>query len=135
EHDIHDPDAPAFIDTPQTRQDFASYLNEVSRFDHFVGKVVDELKDQDLWANTYLFVLADNGRPFPRGKTRLNDDGMQTFLFLSGPKVQHPGESSDALVSVIDIAPTILDLAKVETPVSFQGRSMLPLYGDPSSET
>lgn len=134
---MHQPNAltlpPAFIDTPQTRQDFASYLNEVARFDHFVGQVVDELKDQDLWSNTYLFVLADNGRPFPRGKTRLNDDGMQTFLFLSGPAVQNPGQTSDTLVSVIDIAPTILELAKVEVPESFQGRSLLPLYSDPSA--
>lgn len=134
---MHQADAltlpPAFIDTPQTRQDFASYLNEVTRFDYFVGKVIDELKDQDLWSNTYLFVLADNGRPFPRGKTRLNDDGMQTFLFLSGPGIENPGQTSNALVSVIDIAPTILELANVEAPESFQGRSLLPLYSDPSA--
>ena len=134
---MHQPDTltlpPAFMDTPQTRQDFASYLNEVTRFDYFVGQVVDELKAQDLWSNTYLFVLADNGRPFPRGKTRLNDDGMQTFLFLSGPTIRHPGRTSDALVSVIDIAPTILELANVDVPASFQGRSLLPLYSDPTA--
>ncbi len=35
---------PAMVDTPETRQDFASYLNEVTRFDYFVGQVVDELR-------------------------------------------------------------------------------------------
>jgi len=134
---MHRPDGltlpPAFIDTPETRQDFASYLNEVTRFDHFVGEVVDSLKNEGLWNNTYLFVLADNGRPFPRGKTRLNDDGMQTFLFLTGPKVQHPGTTSDSLVSVIDIAPTITELAGIDQPATFQGRSMVPLFSDPDA--
>ncbi len=121
---------PAFIDTPETRADFASYLNEVTRFDHYVGGVVDELKSEDLWKNTYLFVLSDNGRPFPRGKTRLNDDGMQTFLFLSGPRLTAPGTVSNSLVSVIDIAPTIVELAGIEQPKTFQGRSLVPLYSD-----
>ncbi|TWU19665.1 sulfatase family protein [Allorhodopirellula heiligendammensis] len=121
---------PAFVDTPATRDDFASYLNEVTRFDHYVGEVIDKLKADDLWSNTYLFVLADNGRPFPRGKTRLNDDGMQTFLFLAGPTLAAPGTASNSLVSVIDIAPTILDLAKVDRPETFQGRSLTPLYTD-----
>lgn len=121
---------PAFVDTPSTRKDFASYLNEVTRFDHYVGEVIDELKSEDLWNNTYLFVLSDNGRPFPRGKTRLNDDGMQTFLFLSGPKRMSLATVSDSLVSVIDIAPTILELAGVEQPDTFQGRSLVPLYSD-----
>lgn len=118
---------PAFIETSATREDFASYLNEVTRFDYFVGEVIDELKASDVWANTYLFVLSDNGRPFPRGKTRLNDDGMQTFLFVSGPSIAAPGSESDSLVSVIDIAPTITRLAGVESPETFQGRSLVPL--------
>lgn len=120
----------AFVDTPQTRADFASYLNEVTRFDHYVGEVIDELKREDLWSNTYLFVLSDNGRPFPRGKTLLNDDGMQTFLFLSGPTVTSPGTVCESLVSVIDIAPTILELAGIEQPQTLQGRSFVPLYTD-----
>ncbi|TWT74951.1 Arylsulfatase [Allorhodopirellula solitaria] len=121
---------PAFVDTVQTREDFASYLNEVTRFDHYVGEVIDELKQEKIWDNTYLFVLADNGRPFPRGKTRLNDDGMQTFLFLSGPSVSSAGTASDSLANVIDIAPTILELAGIERPETFQGRSLVPLYSD-----
>ncbi|MGB7328897.1 MAG: sulfatase [Rubripirellula sp.] len=134
---MHDPSTlhlpPAFIDTPQTRQDFASYLNEVTRFDHFVGRVVDRLKDEGVFDNTYIFVLADNGRPFPRAKTRLHDDGMQTYLVATGPTIDHPGDTCDSLVSVIDIAPTILELAGVEKPNSFQGVSMLPLFEDLSS--
>ncbi|TWU56656.1 Arylsulfatase precursor [Rubripirellula tenax] len=134
---MHEPDRlhlpPAFVDTPETREDFASYLNEVTRFDHFVGRVIDRLKVEGVFDNTYIFVLADNGRPFPRAKTRLHDDGMQTYLIATGPKIQRPGAVCDSLVSVIDIAPTITQLAGAEKPESFQGESMLPLFEDLTS--
>lgn len=121
---------PAFIDTPETREDFAAYLMEVTRFDHFVGKVVDYLKGNGEFENTYLYVIADNGRPFPRAKTRLHDDGMKTYFIASGPTLAQPGARSRSLVSVIDIAPTITELAGLEKPETFQGRSMTPLYAD-----
>lgn len=131
---MYDPDKltlpPAFIDTPETREDFANYLLEVTRFDHFVGQVVDQLKKEGEFDNTYLYVIADNGRPFPRAKTRLHDDGMKTYFIASGPAIKEPGSRSRSLVSVIDIAPTITELAGLEKPVTFQGRSMTPLYAD-----
>ena len=130
----HNPDIltlpPAFVDTPETRRDFASYLNEVTRFDHFVGKIVDQLKADGKFGNTYLFVLADNGRPFPRAKTRLHDDGMKTYFIVSGPAVKSPGAISRSLVSMIDIAPTITGFAGIDPLPTFQGRSLAPLYAD-----
>jgi N-sulfoglucosamine sulfohydrolase len=121
---------PALLDTPATREDFASYLNEVTRFDHFVGLIVDELKATGKFADTYLFVLADNGRPFPRAKTRLHDDGMRTYFIATGPQITRPGAVCDSLVSVIDIAPTVAELAGMEPARTFQGRSLIPAYRD-----
>lgn len=133
----HDPDTlvlpPALVDTPESRADFASYLNEVTRFDHFVGEVVAWLKREGHFENTYLFVLSDNGRPFPRAKTRLNDDGMKTYLVVTGPDVSSPGGVSESLVSVIDIAPTLAELAAVSLSPTFQGRSLLPVLRDPTA--
>jgi len=125
---------PAFVDTPETREDFAAYLLEVTRFDHFVGQVVDQLIADGDFENTYLFVIADNGRPFPRAKTRLHDDGMKTYFIATGPTIAEPGSVSDSLVSVIDIAPTITELAGLEKPQTFQGRSLVPIYEDVTSE-
>lgn len=133
----YDPDRitlpPAFVDTAATREDFAAYLLEVTRFDYFVGLVVDKLKKEGEFENTYLFVVADNGRPFPRAKTRLIDDGMQTYFIATGPKIAQPGSVSHALVSVIDIAPTITELAGLAPLETFQGRSLLPVYEDVSA--
>ncbi|MCB1205686.1 MAG: sulfatase-like hydrolase/transferase, partial [Verrucomicrobiae bacterium] len=113
---------PALVDTPETREDFASYLNEVTRFDHFVGKVTDWLGEHGKEGNTWIIVIADNGRPFPRAKTRLIDDGMQTYFLAAGPGVTHRGSVSDSLISVVDIAPTFATLAGIEPSATFQGR-------------
>ncbi len=124
---------PALVDTPETREDMASYLNEVTRYDHFVGRVVDWLKEKGKFDNTLIVVLADNGRPFPRAKTRLIDDGMKTYFVVSGPGITSPGGVSDSLVSVIDIAPTFAELAGIEKSPTFQGRSLTPVLADPTA--
>ncbi|QGJ70103.1 N-sulfoglucosamine sulfohydrolase [Planctomycetales bacterium 10988] len=122
---------PYLVDTLWTRIDLACYYNEVRRFDHFVGKTVKELEKMNLADNTYLIILADNGRPFPRAKTRLHDSGMKTYFIMAGPKVQS-GSKTSALTSVIDIAPTVMELAGVKEPKTLQGRSLLPVLQDPS---
>ena len=126
---------PFLIDDQQTRQDLASYYNEVTRFDYRIGVVVDELKTQGVLDNTLIFVLADNGRPFPRAKTRLHDSGMQTALVAHWPQGIAWTGVSDQLVSVIDLAPTILTAAGCELPASFQGVAMQPLFKSQSAAT
>lgn len=123
----HDPDRvvlpPALRDTPTTRADFASYLNEVTRFDHFVGKVVDWIDAHPHRGPTWLVVMSDNGRPFPRAKTRLHDDGMKSYLLVTGPDVATPGAMTDVLVSALDLAPTFANWARIDPGPTFQGHS------------
>ena len=123
---------PFLVDDSATRQDLASYHNEVTRFDYFVGEVVDVLAAEGVLDNTLILVLADNGRPFPRAKTRLHDSGMKTPLVAHWPSgIAKPGTSSNSLVSSIDIAPTILDIASIKPPPSFQGISFQSMLKDP----
>ncbi len=122
------------VDDEATRRDLASYYNEVTRFDYFVGEVVDELQHQGILENTLIMILADNGRPFPRAKTRLHDSGMKTYLIAHWPKgILSPGQSSASLVSAIDLAPTFLGAAGIEVPPSFQGVSLLPIFASPAA--
>ncbi|MDA0283615.1 MAG: sulfatase [Planctomycetota bacterium] len=119
---------PFLIDDAATRQDLASYYNEVTRFDHYIGAVVAELKSQDELDNTLIFVLADNGRPFPRAKTRIHDSGMKTALVAHWPAgIKTAGRVSDSLVSVIDLAPTVLGVAGLKPTETMQGVSLQPL--------
>ena len=125
---------PFLIDDPQTREDLASYYNEVTRYDFYIGQVVAELERQNELDNTLIFVLADNGRPFPRAKTRLHDSGMKTALVAHWPAgIKTPGTECNSLVSVIDLAPTILEFAKTERPHTFQGESLAALLADPTA--
>ncbi|APZ96348.1 sulfatase family protein [Fuerstiella marisgermanici] len=133
-HKPQDVIVPPFLsDDAATRDDLASYYNEVTRFDYYIGQVVAELKQQRVLDNTLIFVMADNGRPFPRAKTRLHDSGMKTALVAHWPAgIQHTGPSV-SLVSVIDLAPTILKVAGCDVPETMQGVSMQPLFDDSSA--
>lgn len=125
---------PYLRDDAATRQDLASYYNEVTRFDFFVGQVVQELERQGVLDDTLIIVAADNGRPFPRAKTRLHDSGMKTYLIAHWPRgIAQPGKASRSLVSAIDLAPTYLEAAGVAVPETFQGVSLLPIFKDPQA--
>jgi arylsulfatase A-like enzyme len=125
---------PYLIDTPAVRRDMARYYDEVQRLDKYTGKVVEELREQGVLENTVIIFMADNGRPFPRCKTRLYDSGIKTPFIIHWPTgLKQKGKVSHSLVSVIDIAPTILELAGLSSPQSFQGVSMTPLLADPTT--
>ncbi len=133
-HHPADIEVPPFLaDDDSTRKDLALYYDEIARFDYYVGKVVDELEHQGISENTVIVVLADNGRPFPRCKTRLYDSGIKTPFIIKWPEgIPSKGEVCTSLISSIDLAPTILELADVPIPESFQGRSFRTLLQDPS---
>jgi arylsulfatase A-like enzyme len=124
---------PYMADLPDTRNDLAHYYDEVQRLDRYAGLVVDELKRQNVLDNTVIIFIADNGRPFPRCKTWLYDSGIKTPLVVHWPKgIAKPGGVCSSLVSVIDIAPTILELAGLQPSSSMQGLSFVSLLKDPS---
>ena len=114
----HDPDkiiTPDYlVDGALTRLDLANYYDEITRFDHYIGEVVKELKIQGQFDNTVIIVMADNGRPFPHSKTRLNDQGIKTPFIIHYPNILKNNSISKSLISSIDIAPPILDLANIE---------------------
>ncbi|MEM7396825.1 MAG: sulfatase, partial [Verrucomicrobiota bacterium] len=124
---------PYLVDTETTRKDLAAYYHEVSRYDHYIGLVVEELKKQKVLEHTFIVVAADNGRPFPRCKARLYDSGIKTPWVVHYPDVIKTPSVSQSLVSVIDLSATCLELAGVERPACIQGRSFLPILKDPEA--
>lgn len=125
---------PYLVDTEVTRDDLARYYHEVSRFDHFIGLVTAELKKQGVLDNTMIVIAADNGRPFPRCKSRLYDSGIKTPWVVHFPRVIKSPTVSKSLISVIDLSATCLELAGIERPKSIQGRSFVPILKDPKAE-
>ncbi|MCM8528418.1 MAG: sulfatase [Lentisphaeraceae bacterium] len=124
---------PYMFDGPQTREDLKKYYNEVQSYDRAIGNVVAELKKQGRYENTVIFILADNGRPFPRDKNWLYDSGIKTPFVVHWPKGLKGKLQTTSLISVLDIGPTFLDLAGLTKPEMMQGVSFKKLLNDPNA--
>ena len=126
---------PYLVDSVNTRSDLAQYYDEIFRMDYYIGEVVKELQKQGVYDNTIIVVMADNGRPFPRCKTRVYDSGMKTPFVVSWPSgINKKGSVTESLISVIDLAPTLLELAGVEPKPTFQGKSFAGVLKNPKKE-
>ncbi|MEL6107919.1 MAG: sulfatase [Planctomycetota bacterium] len=102
---------PHLPDTPDVREDLRMYYDEIGRLDSYVGKVMAKLSDQGVADNTLVLFISDNGRPFPRDKTTLYDGGIRTPWIVRWPDKITAGETTDALVSSVDIAATFIELS------------------------
>jgi N-sulfoglucosamine sulfohydrolase len=125
---------PYLPDNDSTRKDLALYYDEISRMDSYIGKVIAELKNQGVDENTLVIYMTDNGRPFPRAKTRMYDSGIKTPFIVRWPAKLGKG-TADGLVSSIDIAPTFCELAGAEISETYQGNSFVPILENYSAKT
>lgn len=133
---VHEPESvrvpPYLADTPETRADLARYYDEVTRMDEQIGRFLEELDRWEQKENTLVIFLSDNGAPFPRAKGTVYDAGVRTPLIMRWPARIQAGNRHRGLASVIDLAPTLLELAGHSVPENMQGKSMLPLLFDPT---
>lgn len=115
-------------DVPEVREDLADYYESISRLDSGIGLLLDGLRQTGRAADTLVIFLSDNGRPFPGAKTTLYDEGIHLPLIIASP-TQKRAVKNEAMVSWVDIAPTILEWAGVSAPKEYklQGRSLLPI--------
>lgn len=135
----NDPDKivvpPYLADTETTRMDLANYYDEISRLDFQVGQVERELEKQGVLDNTIIIFISDNGSPFPRAKTRLYDSGIKTPMIIKWKTgIETIGRQSESLISIIDLAPTLVKLAGGRIPKAFQGVSFDKLLNNPDEK-
>lgn len=122
---------PYLPDVPEVRADLALYYDEIGRLDEHVGRVMAELKKQNVLDNTLVLFMSDNGRPFPRAKTTVYEDGNRTPFIIQWPAVVKGGQVNANLVSSVDVASTFVDLAGGKPAPSFQGVSFAATLRDP----
>lgn len=143
---LYSPDevvVPYFVqDTPAARQDIAAQYTTISRLDQGIGLILDEFRQAGFEHNTLIIYSSDNGIPFPTGRTNLLDPGMSEPYLVSSPYApERWGELSDAMVSLLDIVPTVLDWYGISYPsytvlgndVKLTGKSVLPLLNKETS--
>lgn len=131
EYDPQEIPVPSWLpDTPETREDLADYYQAIGRLDEGIGMILDSLKETGQDQNTLVIYVSDNGPPWPGAKTTLYDPGIHLPLIVSAPDQKRRGVVSEAMVSFVDIAPTILAWARIEPPRGMFGRPVLPILDE-----
>ncbi len=120
-------------DTPETRLDMAAFYASARVLDDGVGKVLQALERNGLAENTIVISTTDHGVAFPLMKCNLEDFGWGVSLIVRGGGFRG-GKVSDALVSQIDIFPTICETLGIAKPAWLEGRSLLPLLRGEKTE-
>jgi arylsulfatase A-like enzyme len=115
---------PYYPDDPVIRDDWAQYLNAAMNTDIQAGKIVQRLKDEGIYDNTYIFFLTDHGISHARGKQFLYDEGIHVPLIIRGPGLK-AGTVREDLVVHIDMAATSLALAGIAIPEWMEAKNIL----------
>ncbi|QDV46213.1 Arylsulfatase [Stieleria neptunia] len=103
---------PPFLpDTPETREELAQYYQSCSRIDAGVARLVEILKEADLYDKTMIVFTSDHGMAFAGGKTTVYEGGLRVPFVVRDPYQTDRGVESQALISHIDITPSLLDFA------------------------
>jgi len=118
---------PTAPDLPELRRFRAAYLDAVGLADRHVAAVLAALLRAGREADTAVFLSSDHGPPLPGGKSTLYARGLRVPLLVRWPGVVARGTHSDALVSLLDLAPTLLEAAGAAVDASLAGESRLAL--------
>jgi len=121
-------------DVPTTRRDMADFHATVRKLDAGVGEVLTALEAAGLAENTLVISTTDHGTSFPNMKCNLYDGGMGVHMVLRGPGPFLGGKACDAMISQLDLYPTLCDWLRIPPPKWLQGRSFLPVLRGEVSE-
>ena len=116
---------PYYPDTPVTREDWKRNYELITALDNWVGQHIADLKEAGLYEKTIIMFWSDHGVGLPRAKRWLYDSGTRIPFVLRTPGEANPGSIDDQLISSVDFAPTVLNLAGVPIPEHIQGRAFL----------
>lgn len=127
-------DVPGFLpDVESVRSDILDYMYEIQHFDAHLNKMIEYLEEIGELDNTLIIVTSDNGMPFPRAKANLYEYGFHMPLAIRWGDVISPGRTNDDLISLTDIAPTLIEVLEsrgnmeINIPEKMTGRSFLDI--------
>lgn len=128
----------ALTTTPeQRRAAIRGYLATVSYMDAQAGRVLDALKRLGLAENTIVIFAADHGWHLGEHglwhKRSLFEESARVPFLVSAPGAKGNGQRSASLVELLDVYPTLCDLAGVPAPASLQGKSLRPVLNNPQA--
>jgi uncharacterized sulfatase len=125
---------PNLVDTPETRQDFASYLAEIEVLDKKIGDILDTLSKSGLAEETLVIFSSEQGAQFPGCKWTNYECGVHTGFVVRWPGHVKPGGRTEAMVQYADVLPTLIEAAGgTVRPGRYDGISFLEVLRDKRS--
>ena len=127
----------AMTATPdQRRAAIRAYLATVSYMDAQAGRVLDALRRLGVADNTIVVFTGDHGWHLGEHnlwhKRSLFEESARVPLIVHAPGARANGRASRSVVELLDIYPTLCDLAGVPAPAKLEGKSLRPLLADPA---
>lgn len=128
-------------DSKESREIWAQYHEKLTSFDRMFGEFIDILKQRNLYEDSIVLFVGDNGHGIPSGKCNLWNEGVHVPMLLHVPKSMKNqfelcedeyGKYSTRLTSFVDFAPSLLSLEGAEIPEHFHG---IPFIGKKASNT
>jgi N-sulfoglucosamine sulfohydrolase len=117
---------PFFIDTQETREHWARYLTDIEGMDEEMSRVLEFAKEK--FGDNFIFIFtSDHGGQWPFGKWNLYDYGTRVPLVAYWPGHIEAGVRTDAMVSWVDLLPTLIDIAGGKYPAEIDGKSFAPV--------
>ena len=118
---------PWLQNTEEIKDDLASFQGTIKYFDERVGEILDALESSNIADNTLVIITSDHGIPYPGAKWTVRKAGIETPLIIYQPDtIFSGGKVVDAIISNVDVLPTIFEFTGIKIPGNIQGRSFMP---------
>lgn len=141
----HDPEKvtlpPYHPDTPEIRQDWAQFYDNIEDMDIWLGRMLQELEDSGESDNTIVFYYGDHGGVLPRSKRFFYETGTRVPFIVRIPEkfkelwpAEEPGSEVDRPISFVDLAPTLLSIIGEPIPDFMQGEPFLGTFKTPDPD-
>jgi len=125
---------PKLANTQENRIDHARFLEAQRVTDRCFRTVMDALKRSRYADDTLVLITTDHGIAVPFSKCCLNTEGLGVSLSIKVPGIQPAQQFTDALVSTVDVFPTLCDVLGLHIPDYVQGSSFAHLFRRPEEE-
>ncbi|MEE9431652.1 MAG: sulfatase-like hydrolase/transferase [Melioribacteraceae bacterium] len=117
--------------TPEIKEDWAKYYECIELMDREMGVVLNKIKEDGFWENSIIIYLSDHGGVLAGSKRYLFDSGLRVPFLLHVPEKhkhltkQMMGTATDDVISFVDLAPTLLNIAGIDAPKYMEGNSFI----------